>query len=103
MVDVIPIHPPLLYDARNEVLGDHVTFTDEVVDQLLARGLVDVDRDPQLVGVGRGEHVPPLPPIGSAEHVAGHAHAIEMSNGLDVPYLCSEQGEEVSGGRSGPP
>ena len=89
------VEAPVLHDARGKVLGDHVGPLHQLDAKRASFGLRDVERYAELVGVGRREHVAPLPPLLVPEHVTRHAHAIGMRRALDVDHLGPHEREEV--------
>ena len=99
----VKAQPELLRHPRRKVLHHRIALGDQTAEQIVAFGGFQIQGDPQLVGVRRHEHVPPLPPFGLSEHCSGHPHSVRVGARLYVDDLSPQEGEKLRGRRASPP
>ena len=87
----VEVEPDLVEHPRRVVLDDDVAGRDELVEQLDATLVAEVERHALLVGVQAGEDRRPLPPVVFGERHAGEqAGAVGACRRLDVDHLGAE-------------
>ena len=104
LVDGVPGQPELVHHSRGVVLDQHVCCCEEAVEQVHAVLAAQVEGHAAFSDVDGVEDRTPLPPtIVGRSADAGQPHLVGAPYRLDLDDVGPERGEDVGGGRAGPP
>ena len=97
LVDVLPGEPHAVERAGREVLHQHVAMLDQALDDLLALGMLGIDRDRALVAVEHRE----IEAVGPFHVTQLTARNVADARPLDLDHVGAHIAEQLGAGRAG--